>query len=791
MAPVAPDSNVTAPDSATARPRVVRVFPPLEVRALLPDMGSSQTVHSIPSTALHGFPVDNLTDLIALQPGVVADAEELHVRGGRAGETVVSLDGLGLNEPLRRRAPNVPLLALSSAELVSGAPDARYGGGLAGVLELHTIDPGERPEIEWRWQGDGGLDTKYDRVAARAGTPLPLFGLGLVAAGDATFDDTSLPRLRSESRHDLAGIPLGWRAENRIQGFIKLAPVRGPERWSAQLLVSRAVHQPYSPDWSLDGWTYISPNYKDSPIFSPVPLPGYQRFRAADHLAMTDDRQIAALIKLSTLSPRSRASLGLGWLRTRTVTSVGGGQESPEVAHRPRFGKGVDREGFYVLWGDYPLYRESASDVLSLRADSEIKTPGGSGVAAGMGLTYDDVYTREMDWMPIGVRSFEIEGAFQLDSVRAFQAWAPGGYAYLQSRWVRAGMILNLGLRLEYYTAGPQATDQTLPGSARGVWSMGPRLGIAYPISVRDAFSLAYVRLQQAPARDFLYDRRTAISDRQPLGNPALVPATLISYEAAVKHVIGPEWALQASVFYRDVYDQVGALDYQIPQGTMNLRYASSDQSHVSGLEWSLIHARAGRRIEASYTWLNASGNESRPEGDPYGPVRSPNSPPIGDLPLSWDRRHALLVAGTWQLLGRATVSWSTALSSPLPWSPKPRRQIPTDVALTNSRRLSSTETTNLDLRWSPPGWRAVSFGLEARNLFDSHWDRAATVDGYPNPVINTIYDDYGAYRTETGQGGGAYWSALPGDPGHWVPVHDPRLANPPRTLRVSIGGSW
>ena len=574
-------------------------------------------------------------------------------------------------------------------------------------------------------------------------------------------------------------------------GFLKLAPVRDPERFSAQVLVSRGVRQPYSPNWSLDGWTYISPNFKDSPIFSPIPLPGYERYRAADHLAMTDDRQLAALIKLTMLRPRARASLGLGWLRTRTVTSVGGGREPPDAAHRPRYGKAVDRDRFYVLWGDYPLYRESGSDVLSLRGDGEIKTPGGGGVAAGLGLTYDDVSTREMDWMPFGVRSADPEGPFPLDSVRTFQAYAPCGYAYLQSRWLRGGMIMNTGLRAEYYTAGPQAARQTLPGSARGVWSFGPRQGLAYPNSVRDAFSFAYVRLQQAPARDYLYDQRTAISDRQPLGNPALEAATLISYEAAVKHVFGPEWALQASLFYRDVFGQTGALDYQIPQSTMNLRYASSDQSHVSGFEWSLIHDGARRRIEAHYTWLNASGNGSRPEGDPYGPVRSPNTPPIGDLPLSWDRRHALLVAGTWQVLGRASVSWSTALSSPLPWTPKPRRQIPTDVALTNSRRLGWTENTNLNLSWSPPAWHGVALGLEVRNLLDSRSDRVATLDGYPNPVINTFYDDYGAYRTETGQGGGAYWSQLGADPGHWVPVHDPRLSNPPRAARMSIGARW
>jgi outer membrane receptor protein involved in Fe transport len=789
-------ADLTAPraaaaETAAATPRVVRWFPAVEVRALLHDLRSSQTVHVVPGSVLRSFPVDGLADVLALQPGVVAQGEELHVRGGRSGETAVSLDGLSLNEPLRRRPLDVPLFALRSAELVSGAPEAQYGGGLAGVLNLRTVDPGERPEAEWRWQGDGRLGTHYDRIGARVSTPLHARGLGVVAAGDATLDDTSLPALRTRSRHEVAGLSLGWRAENRILGFFKLTPVRQPERFKAQVLVGRQVHQPYSPNWSLDGWTYVPENLKTSPIFSPVPLPGYQRYRAADHLAMTDDRQIAALLEASTLRSRGRASLSLGWLRTRTVTSIGGGREPQNAAHRPRYGNTAYREAFYVLWGDYPLYRESGSDVITLRGDGEITTRTGR-VMAGAGLTHDDVSMREMDWMPFAPRAGDVGLPWPLDSVRTYRADAPGAFAYVQGRWLPGGLVMNVGLRAEYFTAGPEATHQTLPGSTAGGWSLAPRLGIAYPISVRDAFSLAYVRVHQAPGRDFLYDQRTAITNRQPLGNPALQPSTLISYEAAVKHVFGPAWALQASVFYRDVFGQVGALDYENRESPINLRYVDNDQGQALGFEWSLIHASGERRrIEAHYVWMNAWGNESRPEGDPYGGVRSARTPPIGTQPLSWDRRHSFLLSGAWQWKERWFASWSAALNSPLPWTPKRRRETLTDLGLTNSRRLQWSENTNLNLQWSPPHVFGLTLGLEARNLFDNRGERAVTVDGYPNPIINTLYDDYGAYRTETGLAGGAYWSQLPGDPGHWVPVHDPRLYNPPRTVRASIGARW
>lgn len=353
-------------------------------------------------------------------------------------------------------------------------------------------------------------------------------------------------------------------------------------------------------------------------------------------------------------------------------------------------------------------------------------------------------------------------------------------------------MVLNAGLRAEYRTAGPQAGDQTLPESGSGRVSLSPRLGIAYPLTDRDVFSLAYLRVQQAPGRDFLYDQRIAISDRQPLGNPALEPARMISYEAAVKHLFGPAWALQFSAFYRDVALQVGARYFAVPGGPVDLRYANEDQASTAGFEFSLIHADGEeRRVEAHYTWMQAWGYESRPEGDPYGPLRGDRAAPLGETPLSWDRRHSILISGSRRWRDRWSVAWSSAVGSPLPWTPKPRREALTDLALVNSRRFQWTETTNLSLRWSPPHVLGLALSLEGRNLFDTRGERAATVDGYPNPVINTVYDDYGAYRTETGLAGGAYWTNGGGGSPRWIPVHDPRLLNPPRTMRASVGRRW
>ena len=66
-----------------------------------------------------------------------------------------------------------------------------------------------------------------------------------------------------------------------------------------------------------------------------------------------------------------------------------------------------------------------------------------------------------------------------------------------------------------------------------------------------------------------------------------------------------------------------------------------------------------------------------------------------------------------------------------------------------------------------------------------------ATLDGYPNATINTRYDDYGAYRTETGYGG-AFWE--PGSvsvPAGGIRVNDPRLDQAARAVRFRVETSW
>jgi outer membrane receptor protein involved in Fe transport len=314
---LAPDTGRAAPgDSARVEtPRIVRRFEELLVRAPVHDVRSSESVHLLSPRLLRALPADALTDAIALKAGVVAQGEALHVRGGRAGEMSLVLEGIHLNEPLRDRPPELPLLAVRSAELVSGGFDAEYGGALAGVLVVHTVDPGERWSGEALWRTDGRRDTRYDRVGTRLGGPLGILGLGAVATAEVTLDDTDLPALRSQGRRRVMGGSFGWRASDRMLAHLKLAPVSGRRGFALQLLAGRRLDEPYDPMWSLDGWTTPcdGPDCIRGPRFSPTPKPGYERYRAADHAVMTDERHLAAVLAFTVPRANDRMSATLGF----------------------------------------------------------------------------------------------------------------------------------------------------------------------------------------------------------------------------------------------------------------------------------------------------------------------------------------------------------------------------------------------------------------------------------------------------------------------------------------------
>jgi outer membrane receptor protein involved in Fe transport len=810
LAPAAPSDTL---------PREVRRFPPIEVAAgRLHDMRSNATVHRVTPEALRDLPITSLTQALALQPGVVALGEDLHVRGGRAGETQWTLAGLVLNEPLRDRAPELPVMAVQYADLIAGGLDAEYAGALAGVVDLRTWNPSARAGGAVRWLTTARQGTSFDWVGARGSVPLRVAGLGLVAAGETRLDDQYLPGRPSRGREEVLGGHFGWRNDNHMLGWAKLAPVKGPQRYSIEATGSRVISQPYDPmiSWNDSLLVYflsqacdLCPPYLDSTM---------RYYRASDHQPMTETRRLTTLAQASGMGSRLPWRVAFSWQHGSELTSPGLTQDPKNLlpSQKLKFGDDMDpeRDPFRAYFGEWAYFKRTRFDRLQGAANATWVQSSKSRIGFGAGMSWDDVELYELDAVA--------STSSLIDSLRTFHTRAPGGWAYVQQRWEHEGLVWNGGLRLQAFSAGGDARAPAGSGSAGQVpdkvspgthWTLSPRLGLAFPLSVRDAFSVSYARIHQPPGREYLSDSRLLIYSRHPLGDPALEPGELITYQAGVKHVFDTRWAAQVSLFQRDLYGQVGIINDPYFGNTFRARYANSEYGHATGVEFALLGGpapapAAGTRphpgwrdrllsaeLGARLTIMTSHGTISSPDGWYYGMPYGFRPLPIGEHPLDWDRGQVFTFDAIWRESHAYTVAWVTQFSTGARWTPTvaytgtPGGPVAaTDLSAVNSRELPGRERTDVAVRLEPGVLRGVRLLLEVRNLFDSRGEAFASLAGFPNPTINTLRDDYGGYRTDTKNGGGAYWDPRAnGGRGGWVPVNDARLQLPPRSVRLGI----
>src|SRR6185369_3505705 len=174
--------------------------------------------------------------------------------------------------------------------------------------------------------------------------------------------------------------------------------------------------------------------------------------------------------------------------------------------------------------------------------------------------------------------------------------------------------------------------------------------------------------------------------------------------------------------FYRDLFGQIGARNFQVRPNVFRRRYANSDEGHAEGFELGFMFPAATGRAELQYTFMHAVGTASDAEGFPYGPSLTRRIDPVGEHPLDWDRRHSVTFLGEWRRLPRPpstlprgpvelatrvlrgtwSVSWVSRVGSALPWTPSPRRPGETNPSIINASRFKWEENTSFAVRWAP-----------------------------------------------------------------------------------------
>jgi len=104
----------------------------------LVEVKQGATVRGANAKEIRNLPVSTVTDVLKQQAGVSTDAGDIHVRGGRADETVFMVNGV-VNRDLvtgQSTAGQLNARSVQEVNVATSAYDVRYGNALSGVVEI-------------------------------------------------------------------------------------------------------------------------------------------------------------------------------------------------------------------------------------------------------------------------------------------------------------------------------------------------------------------------------------------------------------------------------------------------------------------------------------------------------------------------------------------------------------------------------------------------------------------------------------------------------------------------------
>jgi len=309
--------------------------------------------------------------------------------------------------------------------------------------------------------------------------------------------------------------------------------------------------------------------------------------------------------------------------------------------------------------------------------------------------------------------------------------------AYAENKMEYDGMIVNAGLRLDYfdpatdtYTVNEnEEISDTLSISPK--YYVSPRLGIAHPITDRDVFYFNYGQYFQIPIFRLLYaNLNWDLSGAFPMvGNPDLAPERTTSYEIGVRHQFSENIAGEMKGFYKDISGLTNIQQIYYSASNYYSIYINTDYGNVRGFEIS-IDKRFSNYFGGSidYSYSVAKGKASSPRAA-YDQTWAGQVVPKKEQFLDWDQRHTVYAILNYAIpVMDIHGNFTAEYGSGLPYTPI---STSLDIPL-NNERFPATFNADMFLE------KAFSFGnsgdfqvfMWVNNLFSNKNIRsAATVD--------------------------------------------------------------
>jgi outer membrane receptor protein involved in Fe transport len=801
-------------------------------------MDATETFHVVGREEIKTMPVSGIADVVNRQAGAT-DRGGLHMRGGRSGEVTYMVDGVAQVDPTSRFfSSSIPMSGVAETSIISGGFGAEYGNAQSGVVNIITREGGRNytgsvnwngnnwQELglasdwhwgginpaatgddagEWRWCDVSPFSEARTNLEATVGGPEPFTSYLLPAIG---LDIPGDMRMFFSGEYLQTGGGMDGRYayqfnewQTTYTGNLKLTYKPNPKTkinltgylmdtsWGWTDWAWHRYEQPYIETDTL------SENYGDTLAFGEDVLWGLPTL-------FRENYSFGASIT-QTLSDATFMEIRLNQFQTardykiynrpgdslNTTEFFGENFTWDEWQNSSTAGRVQDTNSFYRAGRNRSVWGERRSTISTFRTDITSQINQQHQLKAGVEVKYYDVFNYYIDQASGG----------NIYAGR-YHVFPNAGAAYIQDKMEYRGMIVNAGLRFDYYDArfddypadltdpineGAQLGDDDYiknPISVPIKYHLSPRIGFSHPITERDVLHFTYGHYFQTPNLNNMYSGSNYdLSGAFPLvGNPDLSAEETISYEVGVKHMFDDITMIDVTGYYKDI---TGLLDTQKNFYTAINSYdiyVNGDYGNVRGVELNLVRRPSDFWSgTVNYTYSVAMGKSSSGRQN-YDYEWENWIIPMQESPLDWDERHRVnaeldfrIPRGEGPRLGDtpflegfgAHVSWTWG--SGFPYSPANQG---TEQPTINSSRYPWTTETTLKVNktfWIGPV--ILDAYCQVNNLFNRHnilaldpawYDADQDGDGEPD-------------NDPTGQ------------------MDDPYVFSRPRMIRFGLGFEW
>ncbi len=660
------------------------------------DIEQTESKHIITSKDIEGKIVENVLDVVSLQPGVIKQDEALFIRGGRSDDNSYLLDGISVQDPLAGTGFGLQISAqaLDEVEVITGGYNAEYGQATSGVVNVKTKDGNyEKYSLNLSYKRDNlGFNKNWkstfnmDIFEANVSGPEPLTKflvkqlLGIKLPGTITLYGNFMMNISDgfTSVSDLYDNSPGYKAKQLISSIF------GGTRWAPRQ--NNNWYWLGKATWKLKDNMKISYSYNQSVAINQnsqslqtnleyvEPDPGYQynfqeildNANTYTHLNIFHtvgwEHAIGSKtfyeLKLTKYFTQLRADAnGLNWDQYLEPLDI----VKPPFFYYPTGDTNnpwgiIPGDGFYDVgnsntWHDHYVkeYRIKFDLTHSFNPKNKLK--------AGFEHAYQDMQLVDIykPWI----------GTFGLNN-DAYHVFPSFGAIYAQDKITFKGMILNFGLRFDYWFPGKLVDDAisnpnsiTIPeeikkaylddtynlGGRRWKGRISPRIGISHPVTNNQTLFFSYWHFSKRPKPQFVYAKIANVSAKssfQKFGNPNLNPETTVSYELGLRNQFTNNDVLTITAYYKDIYDYVATVTAKISDprfaGQTFITYVNQDYTKSRGLEID-YKKRIGKWFNGSinFTYSIATGKSSSSDQG-FLVATGGAFETIGENYLSWDR---------------------------------------------------------------------------------------------------------------------------------------------------------